>query len=45
MQLVPPPAKIVHNRSFQFPLGITIVPREIEGNGHAKLWGGKQGAL
>ena len=35
----PPPAKIVHNRSFQFPLGIRIVPREIERNGPAKLWG------
>ena len=40
MHLVPlPPAKIVHNYYFQFPLGITIVPREIEGNGYAKLWG------
>ena len=44
MHLVPPPpptppAKIVHNHYFQFPLGIRIVPREIEGNGYAKLWG------
>ena len=29
----------LHNHCFQFLLGITIVPREIEGNGYAKLWG------
>ena len=23
---------------FQFVLGITVVPREIENNGHAKFW-------
>ena len=43
MHLIPPPphptAKIVHNHYFQFPLGIRIVLREIEGNGYAKLWG------
>ena len=24
---------------FQFLLGITFIPREIEDNGYAKLWG------
>ena len=27
------------NHCFQFLLGITVVPREIEGNGNAKFWG------
>ena len=30
---------------FSFLLGITVVPREIEDNSHAKFWGGKQGLL
>ena len=29
----------LHNHCFQFLLGITVVPREIEDNGYAKLWG------
>ena len=37
--VLPHPAKIVHNHYFQFPLGIRIVLREIEGNSYAKLWG------
>ena len=35
--------QILHNHSFQFLLGITVVPREIENNGHAEFfffWGG-----
>ena len=36
-----------NNRCFQFPLGVTVVPREIEDNGYAKFGrggrGGKQG--
>ena len=36
----PPPKKIVHNNYFQFPLGITVVAREIEDTGFAKFtWG------
>ena len=41
----PPPQKKkqqinnLHNHCFQFLLGITVVPREIEDNGYAKLWG------
>ena len=27
------------NHCFQFLLGITVVPREIEDNGNAKFWG------
>ena len=38
MQLVYP-LKILHNHCFQFLLGITVVPREIEHNGYAKFWG------
>ena len=37
------PPKILHNHFFQFLLGITVIPREIENNGHAEfffLWGG-----
>ena len=54
MYLLPPPSplppppqkkKIVHSHYFQFLLGITVVAREIEDNGYAKFWGGKQGAL
>ena len=37
--------KIIHNHCFQFLLGITVVPREIEGKGYAKFGGGKQSAL
>ena len=33
------PHKILHNHCFQFLLGITVVPREIEGNGYASFWG------
>ena len=50
------PPKILHNYCFQFLLGNTVVPREIEENGYAFLGGtgggegggvggGKQGAL
>jgi len=37
----PPPAapKVLHNLSFPFLLGITVVPRETEDNAYAKLWG------
>ena len=37
MHLVPP--KILHNRCFQFLLGITVAQREIEDNGNAKILG------
>ena len=36
------PHKILHNHCFQFLLGITVVPREIQNNGYAKLWGVKK---
>ena len=43
------PPKILHNHCFQFLLGITVVPREIQDNGYAKfeggVGGGKQSAL
>ena len=29
------PHNILHNHCFEFLLGITVVPREIENNGHA----------
>ena len=32
--------KILHNRCFQFFLGITMVPREIKDNAYAKFRGG-----
>ena len=32
------PPKILHKHCFQFLLGITVVPREIEDNGYAKFW-------
>ena len=37
MQLIyrPPPPQILHNHCFQFLLGITVVPREIQDNGSA----------
>ena len=34
------PPKILHNDCFQFLLGITVVPGEIEDNGYANLGGG-----
>ena len=42
MHLVYPP-KFCITVFFQFFLGITVVPREIEDNGYAKLegWGGE----
>ena len=42
-----PPPEIFHNLCFQFFLDarIRVVPREIKGNGYAKLLGGKPGAL
>ena len=30
------PHNILHNHGFEFLLGITVVPREIENNGHAQ---------
>ena len=45
MQLVylpppaPPPQKKKLHRCFQLLLAIKVVPREIEDNGYAKLWG------
>ena len=51
------PPRILHkfNHCFQFLLGITVVPREIQDNSYAKFFfflggggvgaGGKQGAL
>ena len=30
------PPRILHNHCFQFLLGITVAPREIQDNGHAK---------
>ena len=35
----PPPPQILHNHCFQFPLGITVVQREVEDNGYAKILG------
>ena len=32
------PTKILHNYCFQFLLGITVIPREIQDNGYAKFW-------
>ena len=34
----PPPPQILQNHCFQFFLGITVVQREIENSGYAKLW-------
>ena len=36
---LPLPPQILHNLSFSFLLGITIIQREIENNGYAKFWG------
>ena len=33
------PPKILHNHCFQFLLGITVVPREIEYNDYSRVWG------
>ena len=33
------PPKILRNHCFQFLLGITVIPREIEDNGYTKFWG------
>ena len=33
--------KKLYNYCFQFLLGITVIPREIEDNGCAKILGGK----
>ena len=45
--LFTPPPQILHNHSFQSLLSITVVPREIENNGHAELFflGGGGGGL
>ena len=32
--------QISHNHWFQFPLGITVVPRKIEDDGYANFFGG-----
>ena len=37
------PPKILHNYCFQFLLGNTVVPREIEENGYAFFWGDRGG--
>ena len=34
-------APYLHNLCFSFLLGITAVPKEIENNAYAKVWGGK----
>ena len=39
------PPQIFPNHCFQFLLGITVVPREIEDNGYENFWGGKQVTL
>ena len=42
----PPPPQVLHNHSFQFLLGITVVRREIEDNGYAILFfGGGTGGV
>ena len=35
----PPKKKKLYNYCFQFLLGITVIPREIEDNGCVKFWG------
>ena len=37
--LPPPPQKKLHDPCFQFLLGITFIPREIQDNSYAKYWG------
>ena len=39
------PPTILHNHCFQFLLGITVVPREIEDNGYITFCGVEKGAL
>ena len=34
----PPPPRKKLNGCFQFLLGITVIPREIEDSGYAKFW-------
>ena len=41
----PPQEKNLHNHHFKFPLGSTVIPREIEDDVYAKFGGNKQGAL
>ena len=36
-----PPKKRLHNHCFQFFMGITVVPREIEDSCYAKFDGGR----
>ena len=36
---LPLPPQILHNLSFSFLLGNTIIQREIENNAYAKFWG------
>ena len=33
------PPNLLHNLGFLFPLGISVVPKEIEENACAKFWG------
>jgi len=35
----PPPPKQIHDHCFQLPLGIAVIPREIEDNAYANVWG------
>ena len=35
----PPKKRKLHNHCFQFLLGITVIPSEIEDNGYVKFWG------
>ena len=37
--LTPPPPNVLHKHCFQFLLGFTILPRELENNTYAKFWG------
>ena len=37
------PPNILHNHCFQFLLGYTVVPREIQDNGYAIFWGVGEG--
>ena len=39
------PPRILHNHCFQFLLGITVVPREIQDNGYAKFFCCENGKL
>ena len=33
------PTNLLYNHRFQFLLGITVNPREIQDNGYVKFWG------